>query len=117
MNAEILKNYFIRRLSESEKVEIKYGIYIENVSKLENHYQLELNDGNVLETDFVLNATYVHQLIKLVDCLDLKISKLSMNYVKSSCAKLMKNLKILVLQLWMAHFFRLCHLGKQAIIL
>ena len=57
-DAEILKNYFIRRLSESEKVEIKYGIYIENVSKLENHYQLELNDGNVLETDFVLNATY-----------------------------------------------------------
>lgn len=110
-DAEILKNYFIKRLSESENVEIRYETYIENVSKQEECYRLELNDGNVLETDFVLNATYAstNQISRLFGFEEFRIKYELCEIILCKINERFKNVGITVMD---GPFFSIMPFGK-----
>lgn len=67
-DAMILKDYFLDKISLIKNVEIKYGVDITNINKLDDAYEITLEDGNVYSTGFLLNATYAstNQILDMV---------------------------------------------------
>ena len=57
-DAQILKCFFLKELSTYSNVEIWYHVNIEKIEREGDHYRIYLQDGRVLESGFVLNATY-----------------------------------------------------------
>lgn len=58
-DAMILKDYLLEKLSAySTSVEIKYGVNIQNIDKLQDVYAVHTDDGSEYRTGFLLNATY-----------------------------------------------------------
>lgn len=58
-DAMILKDYLLDELSNySSSVEIKYGVSIQDIEKLQDAYVICTADGKKYQTGFVLNATY-----------------------------------------------------------
>lgn len=57
-DAQILKRFFLKELAAYSNVEIWYQASIEKIEREGDHYRICLRDGRVLESGFVLNATY-----------------------------------------------------------
>lgn len=57
-DAQILKRYFLKEIATFPNVEIWYQISMEKIEREGDHYRISLRDGRLLESDFVLNATY-----------------------------------------------------------
>lgn len=58
-DAMILKDYLLEKLSaHSTSVEIKYGVDIQSIDKLQDSYSVHTADGSEYRTGFLLNATY-----------------------------------------------------------
>lgn len=67
-DAMILKDYLLSKLEPLKNVEIKYGITIECIRKLQDEYAVYMDDGMEYRTGFLLNATYAgtNQVLDLV---------------------------------------------------
>ena len=67
-DAEILKEYFLENLKKYSNVEIQYGVKISAIEKLQDCYSLRMEDGQVYQTGFLLNATYAstNQILDMV---------------------------------------------------
>jgi hypothetical protein len=67
-DAKILCDYFLEELSHYSNVEIQYGITIKRIEKLQDSYEIFMDDGNAYKTGFVLNATYAgtNQILDMV---------------------------------------------------
>lgn len=57
-DAQILKKYLVEQLSTFSNVEICYQACIEKIERHRDYYRISLSNGRILESDFVLNATY-----------------------------------------------------------
>lgn len=57
-DAMILRDYFLREIEEMKHVHLMYGINIVSIQKLQDVYEIILEDGTKYETPFLLNATY-----------------------------------------------------------
>lgn len=57
-DAQLLKEYLLKELAKYPNVEIVYNTRVEKIDKTQTHFRLIMSDGNVYETDFLLNATY-----------------------------------------------------------
>ena len=57
-DAQILKKYFEEKIAELPNVKIQYGARIRSILNNGKEYELELNDGTIVKSTFVLNATY-----------------------------------------------------------
>ena len=57
-DAQVLKQFFLEKLADFSNVELRYQVSIEKMERIKDHYRICLKDGSVLETGFVLNATY-----------------------------------------------------------
>lgn len=57
-DAQILKKYFLEKLSELSNVKIQYGAKIQSIENNGSEYELTLTDGTKVKSSFVLNATY-----------------------------------------------------------
>lgn len=68
-DAMLLKDYLISTLSEySDKVEIKCGVKITDIEKLQDTYLIDTENGDSYQSAFVLNATYAgtNQILDMV---------------------------------------------------
>ena len=67
-DAQILKKYFLKELSLLSNVEIWYRTDIKRMERKSDYYRIILQDGRILETGFILNATYagVNQIQKML---------------------------------------------------
>lgn len=67
-DAMILKDYFLEKLQSYKNVEIKYGVNIRKIEKLQDAYAVFLDDGEEYRTSFLLNATYAgtNQILDMV---------------------------------------------------
>lgn len=67
-DATILKNYFLEALAALKNVEIRYGVMIQRIERLQDVYALYLADGSTCSTGFLLNATYAstNQILDMV---------------------------------------------------
>ena len=57
-DAQILKNYFLEKISKLKNIEILYSVEIRQIEKQDNCYVVSLNNGYQYESPFILNATY-----------------------------------------------------------
>lgn len=58
-DAMILKDYFLEELGKyPDRVEIKYGVDIRRIEKLQDAYEIYTGENKKYTTGFVLNATY-----------------------------------------------------------
>lgn len=68
-DAMILKDYLLERLSQyTTCVNIKYGVNITGIDKLQDAYEIHTEDGESYKSGFVLNATYAgtNQILDMV---------------------------------------------------
>lgn len=68
-DAMILKDYFLDELAKfPNSVEIKYGVNIVGIDKLQDVYVIRTDDGNEYKSSFVLNSTYAgtNQILDMV---------------------------------------------------
>jgi hypothetical protein len=57
-DAHILRDWFLSQLARYSNVQIIYGARIEEISRLQETYQVRMADGSSYESRFILNATY-----------------------------------------------------------
>lgn len=57
-DAEILRNYFLEKISELKNVEILYGVKIQKIENASDCYKIVTEQGKEYKTSFLLNATY-----------------------------------------------------------
>lgn len=67
-DAMILKDYLLEKLEPLRNVEIRYGIKITQIEKLQDFYEIYLEDGTKYRAGFLLNATYAgtNQILDMV---------------------------------------------------
>ncbi len=67
-DAMILKEYFLEKLKKISNVNIRYGVDICEIEKLQDCYLLRMKDGSIYITGFLLNATYAstNQILSMV---------------------------------------------------
>lgn len=68
-DAMILKDYFLEELGKyPDRVEIKYGVDIRRIEKLQDAYEIYTGENQKYTTGFVLNATYAgtNQILDMV---------------------------------------------------
>lgn len=57
-DASMLRDYYLRDIENMKHIQIRYGVNIVRIEKLQDAYELTLEDGTKLRTGFLLNATY-----------------------------------------------------------
>lgn len=57
-DAQILKKYFLEKISQLPNVIIKYGARIKEIENNGREYEIEMSDSSKVASSFVLNATY-----------------------------------------------------------
>ncbi len=67
-DARILRDYFLEEIAGMRNVEIRYGVRIREIHKLQDCYEAVLEDGTVCRAPFLLNATYAstNQILDLL---------------------------------------------------
>ena len=66
-DAMLLKDYFLEKLSDLKNVEIRYGVTIERIEKLQDAYAVFWDGSRESRTRFLLNAAYAgtNQILQL----------------------------------------------------
>jgi hypothetical protein len=74
-DAGILGRFFMDSLKKMKNVEMRYGVRIQEIVKDNDQYGVVLDDGEVVKTGFLLNATYgsTNQILSLADFEPFKI--------------------------------------------
>lgn len=64
-DAQILKSFFLEELKKYPKVEIKYGCKLRKIENDGQKFEINLEDGTIVKSCFVLNSTYasVNQIL------------------------------------------------------
>lgn len=57
-DAMILRDYFLRELEKLSNVQLECRARIHDIEERQSHFQVHMEDGRVLETGYILNATY-----------------------------------------------------------
>jgi glycine/D-amino acid oxidase-like deaminating enzyme len=67
-DAMILKDYYLNELEPISNVEIQYGVSIAGIDKLQDVYEITMEDGKKYQTVFLLNATYAatNQILDMI---------------------------------------------------
>ncbi len=68
-DAMILKDWYLEKISELKKVEIRYEARVQKIEKSIDSYKVILDDGEEFETSYLLNATYAatNQILDMLD--------------------------------------------------
>lgn len=110
-DAQILKEYFLSEIAKYPSVQIQYETHITSVEKTDKEYILKTNRNEVLQTEFVLNATYasINQILKLFNEKPIKIKY---ELCEVILCKVSDNLKNTGITLMDGPFFSLMPFGK-----
>lgn len=69
-DAVVLRDFFVNELSHFQNVTISYQTMPVSIEKKTDHYQICLSNGELVQTPFILNATYagvnqIHHMLQL----------------------------------------------------
>lgn len=111
-DANILRDYFLEKISEYPNIDIIYQVRLKNVHWGEV-YQIETNKGN-FDADFVLNATYAstNQIAKLFGVQTFKIKYELCEIILCEADKKLKDVGITVMD---GPFFSIMPFGKTGL--
>lgn len=57
-DAMVLRDYFVEQISKWKNVEVQYNVSLAKIEKLQDVYEITMEDGKKYQTGFLLNATY-----------------------------------------------------------
>ena len=109
-DAHILRDYFLSELSKYENVEIKYNSNIKFINKNENYYEVGI-DGNIIQTEFILNATYAgtNQIAQMAGFEPFKIKYELCEIILCKTSEILKDVGLTVMD---GPFFSIMPFGK-----
>lgn len=110
-DASILRDHFLKEISNYPNVEIQYHARISEIKKTETHYQFLMENGDRFETDFLLNATYAstNQINQMLGYESFKIKYELCEIILCDVNKKLKDVGITVMD---GPFFSIMPFGK-----
>ena len=110
-DAQILKKYFLEEIAKLNNVKIMYGCNITNIIKEKKAYTIKLENGEIAESGFVLNATYasINQILNMLGYEPFKIKYELCEIILCSVNEKLKNIGITVMD---GPFFSIMPFGK-----
>ncbi len=110
-DAQILRDYFLNKIAKLSNVEIKYNCELKNISKKGDVYEILLQDGQVVESKFVLNCTYasVNQILQMLGFEPFKIKYELCEIILCRVNDKLKNIGITIMD---GPFFSIMPFGK-----
>ena len=113
-DAQILRKYFLKELSQYPNVEIRYNSHITKIEKNQTHFKLIMADGITYETDFLLNATYAstNQITSMLGYEPFKIKYELCEIILCHVNDTLKNVGITVMD---GPFFSIMPFGKTGL--
>jgi len=113
-DAMILRDYFVNELKKYPNVTISYSTDIASITKMDTHYQVELQNGDVVESAFVLNATYasVNQTQKMLSFEPFRIKYELCEIILCEASKELQDVGITVMD---GPFFSIMPFGKTGL--
>lgn len=113
-DASMLKNILMQSIQHLEHVTIQYSARIDKIEPCEANYHLTLQNGNVLTTPFLLNATYasINQIIAKLNFQPFKIKYELCEIILVNPNDALKSLGITVMD---GPFFSIMPFGKTGL--
>lgn len=111
-DAMILRDYFIEELSAyPTAVEIKYGVYIRGIEKLQDSYMIYTSEGDNYNTKFLLNAAFagMNQILDMAGYEKMKIKYELCEIILCDVNEKLKNIGLTVMD---GPFFSIMPFGK-----
>lgn len=110
-DAQILKEYFLREIAKLNGIQLYCGARIKSIEQKQAHFRVVLEDGQVLESDFVLNATYasVNQISEMLGFESFKIKYELCEIILCTVSDRLRDVGITVLD---GPFFSIMPFGK-----
>lgn len=110
-DAQILKEYFIGEIKKHSNIEIRYAQRIEKINNLGDVYEIILNTGERVVSEFILNATYasVNQILEKMNFEKFNIKYELCEIIICSVSDNLKNVGITVMD---GPFFSIMPFGK-----
>lgn len=114
-DAMILKDYFLNELAKyPNSVEIKYGVNIKSIDKLQDAYIIDADDGTSYQSEFVLNATYAgtNQILDMLGFEKFRIKYELCEIILCDVNEKLKNIGFTVMD---GPFFSIMPFGKTGV--
>lgn len=110
-DAQILKEHFLGKLSELPNVQIVFQARIESIQQEDKFYRVTLEDGSILQSSFVLNASYasVNQILNKLGFEPFKIKYELCEIILCRVDERLKNVGLTVMD---GPFFSIMPFGK-----
>lgn len=110
-DATILGEYLLKEIDKYPNIEIIYNARIKNIKQNAISFKVELENGQVYETDFLLNATYasVNQILKKLGFQPFKIKYELCEIILCNINDKLKNVGITVMD---GPFFSIMPFGR-----
>ena len=110
-DAMIIKNFYMTELKKYSNVEIKYGVRIKDVIKVDNKYEIFFQNGESYKTGFLLNATYA-STNQITNILGFEKFKIKYEICEIILCKVSDNLKNTGITVMDGPFFSVMPFGK-----
>jgi len=113
-DAMILKDYYLKKLSQIDNVDIIYGARITDIKKTSLSFDIELADKSTYATQFLLNATYAstNQISKILGYKPFNIKYELCEIILCEVDDTLKNVGITVMD---GPFFSIMPFGKTGL--
>ena len=110
-DAHILRDYFLKELLKFDNVKILYNSNINSIKKEETYFELNINDGKIYRSEFLLNATYAstNQISKMLNFEPFKIKYELCEIILCNVVDKLKDIGLTVMD---GPFFSIMPFGK-----
>ena len=113
-DAMILKDYLLEKINPLHNVEIQYGVNIKQIQKLQDVYEVHMDDGKKYQTGFLLNATYA-STNQILDMLGYEQFKIKYELCEIILCDVNDNLKQYGFTVMDGPFFSIMPFGKTGL--
>ena len=113
-DAQLLKDYFLKELNQYKNVEIRYSQRIESIVKIDNVFEIEMQDKVKFSSDFILNATY-SSINQMVNKVNFELFKIKYEICEIILCKVNDELSNVGITVMDGPFFSLMPFGKTGL--
>ncbi|MFY8159690.1 MAG: FAD-dependent oxidoreductase [Candidatus Kapaibacteriota bacterium] len=110
-DATLLKNHLLEQISKYSTIEICCNVRIESIKEIDKQYCIQTKEGQIFQSNFVLNSTYssVNQIINLLNLDKIKIKYELCEVILCKVSSKLEDIGITVMD---GPFFSLMPFGK-----
>lgn len=110
-DAHILRDYFLKEIAKFDNVEIKYSSNVTAIKKVDDMYEVTVENGDVYKTGYLLNSTYAG-VNQILDMLDLEHFKIKYELCEIILCKVSEKFKDVGITVMDGPFFSIMPFGK-----